>query len=225
MTDQRYAFLAQTSATLLITAICTLPMPSAIATPTSPSSTVVKAGWPASTTATDKRSRTATLSATLNVEGEETPVQLNLFDRPELPFTTYLLPREFTAQVGRVDELTGARFYWTYEGEVDQSSYVQFAFPASPTPVSVMEDLILSDGGLVEVNGWNIISEEPSPYPWAQEAIIYEETTDEGVFMGAIYIGTYQAGKSFYVLTHYPIEYGDGFEPRADLILRNVEMR
>jgi hypothetical protein len=33
-----------------------------------------------------------------------------------------------------------------------------------------------------------------------------------------------QKGKVFYVITHLPVEYGDSFETRADLIFKNLEI-
>jgi hypothetical protein len=42
--------------------------------------------------------------------------------------------------------------------------------------------------------------------------------------IGAIYIGE-DKGKAFYILTHYPAEYSDGFEPRSAVILENLQFR
>ncbi|WYL96503.1 MAG: hypothetical protein HEQ35_24260 [Gloeotrichia echinulata IR180] len=41
--------------------------------------------------------------------------------------------------------------------------------------------------------------------------------------MGNVYIGQ-QNGKAFYVISQFPGEYGDGFSPRADLILQNLQV-
>jgi len=41
--------------------------------------------------------------------------------------------------------------------------------------------------------------------------------------VGDVYLGE-QNGKAFYVISQFPVEYGDGFPPRSDLILQHLEV-
>ncbi|MBD2082498.1 hypothetical protein [Leptolyngbya sp. FACHB-17] len=50
-----------------------------------------------------------------------------------------------------------------------------------------------------------------------------EESTIPKIFSHA-YIGEID-GRAFYVILYYPREYGDGFSPRADVILKNLKGR
>jgi len=42
--------------------------------------------------------------------------------------------------------------------------------------------------------------------------------------MGTVYIGESQ-GKAFRVTEHFPADFGDGFAPRASLILKHLQLR
>jgi hypothetical protein len=39
-----------------------------------------------------------------------------------------------------------------------------------------------------------------------------------------VFIGEYN-GKAFWAVQHYPVEFGDGFEPLAGKILSNLQLR
>ena len=58
------------------------------------------------------------------------------------------------------------------------------------------------------------------PYRWAKEKIVFSKGKN---IVGNVYIGQ-QNDKVFYVISQFPGEYGDGFSPRADLILQNLQV-
>lgn len=159
----------------------------------------------------------------MNVEGQVTEVELKLFHQPPLPFTTYFLVKDFTPEIGASEEGTGVRFYFSPKGVKDEKAFIHIFLPAQPTSVDGVRDLILGDQGLLATNGWELVDRtDIVSYPWATEKLIYRQPTANGTFVGAIYIGTYN-GKAFYTFTHYPIEYGDGFEPRSTIVLENLQ--
>jgi hypothetical protein len=77
-------------------------------------------------------------------------------------------------------------------------------------------------------NNWELVDRtDVISYPWAKEKLTYQQQTQNTageMAIGAIYIGE-DEGKAFYVLTHYPAEYSDGFEPRSAVILENLQFR
>ncbi|NEQ26537.1 MAG: hypothetical protein F6K28_47415, partial [Microcoleus sp. SIO2G3] len=82
----------------------------------------------------------------------------------------------------------------------------------------------LQTARLVASNRWQVVNpSEEVPYSWAKERIVFREGMTSENIMGDVYIGE-SNGKAFYVITHYPAEYAEGFGPRADLILKNLQV-
>jgi hypothetical protein len=162
-----------------------------------------------------------TKTAQLSVEGETTEIELQRFISEFSPFITYF-PEDFTPDAEGAGE--GDRFYFSPTGTPNPDAYVEVVFPAGVSGSEDVQELVLGGKGLLASNNWNVISQNSStPYPWAVEEIVYEQNTEAEIYTGAVYIGE-QNGEAFYVVTHAPIEYGDGFAPRANMILENLEV-
>ena len=170
-----------------------------------------------------QQSRTKT--DVISVEGEETEISLKLYDAASEVFTTYFPENDFVAEAGGSGEGTGARFYFSAGGAKNEAVYVHMFFPAQATSLEQIKKLVTQQSGLLQGNQWQVVNQtEEVPYSWAKEKItFYEQRTASEPIGGEVYIGE-SDGKAFYVLTHYPAEYAEGFSPRADLILKNLQV-
>lgn len=177
----------------------------------------------AQTPSNSQQPRTKTES--ISVEGEETEISLKLYDEASQVFTTYFPENDFVAESGGSGEGTGARFYFSAGGTRNEAVYVAMFFPAQATSLEQIQKLVTQQGGLLQRNQWQIVNQtEEVPYSWAKEKItFYEQRTASQPIGGEVYIGE-SDGKAFYVITHYPAEYAEGFGPRADLILKNLQV-
>ena len=170
-----------------------------------------------------QQSRTKT--DVISVEGEETEISLKLYDAASEVFTTYFPENDFVAEAGGSGEGTGARFYFSAGGAKNEAVYVTMFFPAQATSLQQIKKLVTQQSGLLQGNQWQVVNQtEEVPYSWAKEKItFYEQRTASEPIGGEVYIGE-SDGKAFYVITHYPAEYAEGFSPRADLILKNLQV-
>ncbi|MBW4559607.1 MAG: hypothetical protein KME32_00365 [Mojavia pulchra JT2-VF2] len=163
----------------------------------------------------------ATKTAFISIEGEKTPVTLRLYDQSRDLFTTYFPEKDFLAEGGSSGEGTGARFIANFGGKKNENVYVHLAFLNNFKTLGQLRSFVNAKNGLIASNGWRIVSRtQTAPYRWAKEKIVFSKGKN---IVGNLYLGQ-QNGKSFYVITHYPVEYGDGFPPRADLILQNLQV-
>jgi hypothetical protein len=159
------------------------------------------------------------------VEGESTEMQLKRFDQSGFPIATYFPSEHFTEEMGASGEGQSVRFDWTYEGQKDENVYLHLFFPSGSPTAAEVSDLVRGDRGILAQNNWQAGDQAPDVgYSWVKEAIAYQDTTSSDFAGGVIFIGEHE-GKGFYAIAHYPAEYADGFEPRADVILSNLEFR
>jgi hypothetical protein len=198
----------------------------------SESPTIVPAPSPSgaanATTKGSKQFQPASRVIPLSIEGQSVEVELKLFNSADVPFTTYVPEKDFQSNVSGSGEGQGIRFYYSPTGKKDENAYVQMFMPSSPNSVEDIRQLILGDQGVMASNQWELVDRtDVISYPWAKEKLTYQQQnrgTDGEMVIGAIYIGE-NKGKAFYVLTHYPAEYLDGFEPRSAVILENLQFR
>lgn len=162
---------------------------------------------------------------TMNLEGNPTEVELKRFHQAPLPFTTYYPEDAFIPEMANSESGAGVRFYFSPTGQKDKTAYLSFFFPNTPNSVESIQDLILGDRGLLIRNDWELLDRtDIVSYPWAKEKLLYQyqDSDNKELVVGAIYVGQ-EEGQSFYTLTHYPAEYGDGFEPRSNILLENLQ--
>jgi hypothetical protein len=179
----------------------------------------------ASPTSVSEQVRPDTRIMPMTIEGQVVEMELRLFNQPALPFTTYVPKKDFQDEVDSSDQGTVAQFTFSPSGKKNETAYVQIFMPSRHTSVDEMRELLLSEQGLLASNNWELVDRtDIVSYPWAREKLIYQQRTDEEDFYGSVYIGDYR-GRSFYALTHYPVEYADGFEPRSTIMLENLRFR
>lgn len=167
----------------------------------------------------------STKTDTISIEGEKSEVTLKLYDELSQIFTTYFPKDDFVAESVSSGEGTGSLFYFNIDGNKNSDAYVSVFFPNEVNNAEQLERLLTAKGGLVQTNQWQMENRTKDiPYSWAKEKIIYKQPGSEQNILAALYIGEAN-GKVFYVITHYPAEYGDGFAPRADFILKNLDVK
>jgi hypothetical protein len=150
--------------------------------------------------------RPATTTATVRVEGMEEPISLRLarFPGVPLPFSTYL-PEGWAAETASSGEGTAVRLTM---GEPPLQGFVSLFVPqgaTAPETVALARSLAEGRGGAREPEGLP---------PWAEAGFAFAS----GAEVGTVWVGEH-AGTPFYVLEAYPVEMGDGFAPRAALVL------
>jgi cytoskeletal protein RodZ len=179
----------------------------------------------ASTVDTKEESkRPSTKTDTISIEGENSQVTLKLYDELSQVFTTYFPENDFVVESASSGEGTGSIFYYNVDGTKNKDVYVSVAFPTWANNPEQLERLLTAKGGLIQRNQWQMEHRTKDvPYSWAKEKIVYKEPGSSQNIIAEVYIGE-DNGKVFYVITHYPAEYGDGFAPRADFILKNLEV-
>ncbi len=172
--------------------------------------------------------RPSTITDTISVEGEKQQITLNLYNKPGLPFTTYIPANSFVDETVSSGEGTAVWFYALQpDGKVNKNVYVQFFFPAEEAlTLEGTRDRLLGENGLFTINKWQVINRSQAKedsYPWAREKIVFRQQGNRNI-VGTVFIGE-SDGKAFWAVLHYPAEFGDGFEPLADKILGNLEMK
>ena len=164
-------------------------------------------------------------SETIQVEGTPVQLSLTLLNEPELPFTTYVPTRDFVTDIVESDTDTSIVFYSNLGGTVNESAYVRIVLPKRSTTYADVRNRILGDRGLLTQNRWQITDRtNVVVYPWAQEQIMFRSAAVDETTVGKIFMGEHN-GRGFYVLMHYPVEYTEGFDPRAMVILDELKFR
>jgi hypothetical protein len=174
---------------------------------------------------TQVSTKPSTKTDTISIEGEKSEVTLKLYDELSQIFTTYFPKDDFVAESASSGADTGSIFYYNVDGNKNKDVYVSISFPTWANNAEQLERLLTAKGGLVQKNQWQMENRTKDvPYSWAKEKILYKQPGSEQNILAALYIGEAN-GKVFYVITRYPAEYGDGFAPRADFILKNLDVK
>lgn len=168
-------------------------------------------------------SQARTKTDTISVEGEKSEVTLKLYDQARSAFTTYYPENDFIPDSDRIDEGTSAQFYFNAGNTLNKDVFVGMYFPTKPTTLEQLKQ-VAQERGLIQPNQWQQVNRTNDvPYSWAKEKIVYQRRGGSEPIQGEVYLGEAD-GKTFYVVTHYPAEYAEGFGPRADMILKNLDV-
>lgn len=167
--------------------------------------------------------RPGTRTDTIRIEGMAEPMELRLFRTPDgfpLPFSAYV-PADMAASAD--PEEGTAHFTAEFGGMRNEDAFIHvFVFPPG-TPLQ--EAVALARGyeashGVPADRGIEPVA-EPLSHPdtgWAVEAYRFLYQSEREWLAGTIGVG--QRGDRFYMIVrHYPQEYGDGFGPRAAVLL------
>ncbi|AFZ18216.1 hypothetical protein [Allocoleopsis franciscana] len=161
---------------------------------------------------------------TVTDEWTQRQIPVKLFNQNGFPFTTYFPENDFVVESAAADEGMGVWFYSKASGKKYQSAYVHFFFPAQSQNLEGMRSSVVGKRGLMETNKWTVKRRTQNvPYRWAKERIDFEKKQGNKSIMGTVYLGEYK-GKAFRVTEHFPADYGDGFAPRASIILKELQL-
>jgi hypothetical protein len=165
--------------------------------------------------ATGPTSRPETLQDTLTIEGTPQPATLRLYRTPPgfpLPFSTYA-PADLAPEAASSVEGGTVRFVASFGGRRTDSAYVAvMVHPVEVNEEAARRALSAATGG------GGPAAPGQQRYPWALAE--YSGGADAAVSRGIL--GRHE-GQFFQVLIRYPAELGDGFAPRADLVLEHWE--
>lgn len=164
---------------------------------------------------TGPTSRPDTLRDTLTVEGTAQPVVLRQYRTPPgfpLPFSTYV-PADLVPEAASSAEGGTVRFVASLGGRRTDSAYVAVRVH----PVDVNEEAARRALGSA-TGGSAPAAPDQQRYPWA----LAEYSGSTGATVARGILGRHE-GQFFHVLIRYPAELGDGFAPRAALLLEHWE--
>ncbi|NLY56144.1 MAG: hypothetical protein GX058_06510 [Firmicutes bacterium] len=155
-------------------------------------------------------------TAVVLVEGEETLLNLNRFVAPEAWSTrlsTYF-PDDFLVETSRTLEGFSVKFIANFGGFFNPDAFLEIFLFA---PGLKQPEIDAVTAKLVET--YKLTPNQGNRFEWstAEYGLTVARSTITHLAVGV------WNGQPLYVLTHYPAEYGDGFGPRAAVILERLE--
>jgi len=155
-------------------------------------------------------SRPETLQDTLVLEGMPEPVTLRLYRSPPgfpLAFGTYL-PADLVAEPAPSDD--AVHFYANFGGQRNDAARVEMkVYPEGTTEESARNELASTTGG-------SLVAAGERRYPWT----LAEYAAPSGAVVSRGMLGRHD-GRFFHLLVRYPAEFGDGFAPRAAMVMKH----
>lgn len=165
--------------------------------------------------ATGPTSRPETLQDTLALEGTAQPVTLRLYRTPPgfpLPFSTYV-PADLVPESGASGDDRTVRFVAAFGGRRTDSAYVAVTIHSETVTEEAARRMLSAATG-----GSGPAAPDQQRYPWA----LAEYSASTGATVARGILGRHE-GQFFHVLIRYPAELGDGFGPRAAMVLEHWE--
>ena len=210
-----------------VSGILILSALTACSTPTEksskPSNSTPASVEPTPSSSTTSKSRLITKNVT--DEWTQKPIPVKLFAQEGIPLTTYYPENDFIVESGSSDEGTGIWFFSKLEGKKYEDAYVHIFLPNNPSTVEAMKKSVTRERGLMETNQWQVKHQTQAvSLNWAKERIDFEQIKGNQAMMGTVYIGESQ-GKAFRVTEYFPADYGDGFAPRASILLKELQLQ
>lgn len=152
-----------------------------------------------------------TKTVTIELEGMPEEIEIKLYQNDDLGLVTY-----YPANMITVEEDNTVWFYYARDGEINDEAYVK-----------ILKDI---DGNLDDYepgrffteNGWELVyemEEELERYTWAERNLIFKNAS---LSRNAIVLPVKADDELFSIILQYQDEYGDGFYPRANIILENI---
>lgn len=168
-----------------------------------------------------------TKTETIYLEGEPYEITLQRFEDVAAPFTTYYAQDDIITDGVCSEEGCGFRFSAkTANNQPNEAAYLHFFFPqGSPSLASLRQMYITGKNSMMDRNpSWQTmeILEDTEQYPWIQETTAFFD--EETGAMGRIMLGRYN-DQAIAIIEYMEGDYGDGFAPRFQTILENVEFK
>jgi len=149
----------------------------------------------------------------IQIEGMEEEIEARLFIDEEIGKKTYYpSPMEPVTKPGEV------WFYYSWNGEINENAYVRFS-QVDPEKTKDLGEKVFDPEWIFPEEGWQLREESSVSDEWQDRIYLY---SNENLGRAAkVELGRDSEGKSFFFVTQYQYEYGDGIYPRARLIKEN----
>lgn len=197
-------------------AIALLVLPTAGFAAEAPAGQAAAASAPAPAAA----ARAASKQGSLTLEGTAEPITVLLFDWASAPlalgFSTYV-PQDMIARAPGGGSAPSVRFVANFGGVLQERAYLEMAFlPAGLTQAQAVSALGRSAPGGVPLKR---CAPSNHRYAWAIAGCDIDYRSKSGSRIGGAAVLGRHGDRYFRLTMHYPLEYGGGFGPRAELIL------
>lgn len=168
--------------------------------------------------------RAASRTETLSIEGMPEPLSLRLFQAPDdfpLPFAAYV-PEDMDPRVDASERT--AHFTAEFGGVRNEDAFVHLYVFAEGIPlreaVAAARGYSAGRRGIPVSRGIEAMTDDnpPPDMDWALESFRFHYQGDGPWFAGAVGVGRHDQ-RHYMIVRHYPVEFADGFGPRAALIL------
>lgn len=174
----------------------------------------------------DSAGRPRMRTDTILIEGTPELVRLGLFRTPAgfpMPFSTYV-PADMVAQWRGQGE-DGVRFVANFGGVSNREAYVGFVARDASAQAAEMLARAYEGAGGKRLGGEMVpMADLDQRYPWARAGWDIHYEVDD-VRYDAVLLLAVHNNRFVQVVLHAPADYGDGFWPRADLILDGFRWR
>lgn len=166
---------------------------------------------------------------TVFVEGEPQEITLKLYQEDQIPVLTYY-PDNISVRSACSHEGCGVSFELLQGLSVSGSptdaplrARVHVFVPSAGTTLEELEAGVTGDGGVFAGKGWQQgVSSGSLSYPWEKKNMNFYHS--EQNLLGSVHLGQSQ-GQAFRVTVVFPGDMGDGFAPRANVILNNLQVK
>lgn len=150
----------------------------------------------------------------IQIEGMEEEIEARLFTDKELGIKTYYpSPMEPVTKPGE------AWFYYSWSGEINENAYVRFS-RVEPEKTKDLGEKISDPEWVFPEEGWQLREEGSGSDQWQERVYLFSHA--ELGRAALVELGRDSEGNSFFFVTQYQYEYGDGIFPRARLIKENI---
>lgn len=169
---------------------------------------------------------TTTRYDTLYIEGTKETVRLTHYREPNYGVETYIPAQDFIAEESASGEGMAVHFISNLGNWRNDQANVRLFFPAGQPGIDQMRDMTIGPRGLLAINKWRLIKSDerrPLPYPWALEEYTFQHRDEETFYSGSVILGE-SSGRPVRVTVVYPLDYAEGFLPRARILLKHLKI-
>jgi hypothetical protein len=163
---------------------------------------------------------------TILLEGARQPVKLIPYTETNYGIRTFIPAHDFIPELSASGEGMSVKFIANFGGVKNPGANVQVFFPVGNPGLDQLRDMTIGPQGLMAMNKWRHIKsfkKSNVPYAWAQEQYTFQHKDGTKYSSGSVIIGESQ-GRAIQVIIVYPAEYGDGFMPRAGILLKHLKI-
>ncbi len=163
---------------------------------------------------------------TLRIEGIKQPVRLTEFNEPNYGVLTYFPERDFLPQTSASGEGMAVNFSSNFGGQKNEKAHVNIFFPVGNPGIDQLRDMTIGPRGIFAANKWRLIKSDKKTkllYQWAHEQYVFQHKNGDNYTSGSVIIGE-ASGRRMQVVLKYPVDYAEGFMPRAHILLKHLKI-